>query len=261
MLSYNGLQVEVRKAFGQGLAFTAYFVWSHSMGDELNSSDQTATCQWFTDHDARLSYGPSPFDHRLAWNSFWTYDLPLGKGKALNITNPIVDRAIGGLVRGAVEQIATGAPTIISSGRDTFKLSQSGAVFGNGFGLSQLQKEISTIPNRNQMAGGNLVSNVSSVVQPSGMAKPADYAPASTPGAFGDLVYLSRTTTFSLNMNLNKQVCIKERWNVGFRMEVLNFLNRPFFSLGSSSVTANSFGQVSSDSGNRSVLLRAFVSW
>jgi hypothetical protein len=61
---------------------------------------------------------------------------------------------------------------------------------------------------------------------------------------------------------LNKSVRIKERLNVGFRLEALNFLNHPFFtSLGSNSVTANSFGQVSSASGTRSVLLRAYLSW
>jgi hypothetical protein len=261
--NYNGFQAEVRKAFSHGLAFTGNFVWSHSMGDELNSSDQTATYQWFTQRNGHLSYGPSPFDHRLAWNSFWTYDLPLGKGRALNIANPVIDRAIGGWTLGGVEQIATGSPSIISSGRDTVnQLAQSGVVFGNGLTLNQLQKDLATIPNMNQVVSGNLVSNVSGIVQSSGIANPADYAPASTPGVFSDLVYLYGKTTFTLNMSLNKQVRIKERWNVGFRMEALNFLNHPFFtSLGSSSVTANSFGQVSSASGNRSVLFRAYVSW
>jgi hypothetical protein len=46
---------------------------------------------------------------------------------------------------------------------------------------------------------------------------------------------------------------------VGFRVEALNFLNHPFFALGTTSVTAPSFGQVTSASGNRTVLMRAFV--
>ena len=62
-------------------------------------------------------------------------------------------------------------------------------------------------------------------------------------------------------MSLNKSVRIKEHLNIGFRVEALNFLNHPFFALGSTSVTANTFGQVSSASGNRTVLLRAFMSW
>jgi len=260
--NYNGLQLEARKAFSHGLSFTGNFTWSHSMGDLLNSNDQTATYQWFTQRNARLNYGPSPFDHRLAWNSFWTWDLPMGKGRALNLNNAILDRIAGGWTIGGVEQISTGAPSIISSGRDTFNnLSQSGVVLGNGLTASQLQHDLATIPNKNVVVGGNLISNVASIVQSNGTANPTYYAPASTPGQFSQFVYMYANSGFTLNMSLNKAVRIKERLNVGFRVEAINFLNHPFFGLGSNSVTANSFGQISSASGNRTVLLRAFLSW
>ncbi len=260
--NYNGLQIEARKAFGHGLAFTGNFVWSHSLGDLLNSSDQTATYQWFTQRNGHLNYGPSPFDHRLAWNSFWTYDLPMGKGKALNLNNGILDRILGGWTLGGVEQIATGAPSILNSGRDTFNnLVQSGVLFGGGLTPSQLQHDLATIPDPNRVVSGNLISNVASIAQPNGIANPTYYAPASTPGVFSQFVYLYSNTTFTLNMSLNKAVRIKEKLNAGFRVEAINFLNHPFFALGSTSVTANSFGQVTSASGNRTVYLRAFLSW
>ncbi len=260
--NYNGLQVDVRKSLGYGLAFTGNFVWSHSMGDMLNSSDQTATYQWFTQRNGRLNYGPSPFDHRMAWNSFWTYDLPLGRGKALNITNPVLDRIVGGWTLGGVEQISTGAPTIISSSRDTFNnRSQSGVVFGNGLTAAQLRQDLFNIPNQNVVVSGDLVTNVSSIAQSNGIANPAYYGPATTPGVFSQFVYLYANTSFALNMSLNKAVRIRDRLNIGFRVEALNFLNHPFFALGSSSVTANSFGLISSASGTRTVLLRAFVSF
>lgn len=264
-LNYNGLQTEVRKTLGHGFTGTFNFVWSHSMGDELNSNDQTATYQWFTNRNARLSYGPSPFDHRLSFNGFWTYDLPVGKGKPLNLNNGFMDRAFGGWTLGGVEQIATGAPTILSSGRDTVnQLSQSGVVLGNGLTLNQLQKDLSGIPNQNYVVpgAGALLSNVQSIQLASGAPNPSYFAPASTPGVFSDLVYLYSKTTFTLNMALSKSVRIHEKLNVGFRLEALNFLNHPFFtSLGNSTVTSNSFGQVSSAVGNRTVLLRAFMNW
>ncbi len=260
--NYEGFQVEARKALGHGLAFTGNFVWSHSLGDLLNSSDQTATYQWFTQRNGHLNYGPSPFDHRLAWNSFWTYDLPLGRNKAVNLQNPVLDRVLGGWTLGGVEQIATGAPSILNSSRDTFNnRSQSGVVFGSGLTPSVLQHDLSTIPNMNQVVSGNLVGNVGSIAQSNGIANPSYYGPATTPGVFSDFTYLYGTTTFTLNMSLNKAVRIREHLNMGFRVEAINFLNHPFFSLGSTSVTANSFGQVSTASGNRTVYLRAFLSW
>jgi hypothetical protein len=228
----------------------------------LNSSDQTATYQWFTQRNGHLNYGPSPFDHRLAWNSFWTYDLPLGRGKALNIANPVLDRIVGGWTLGGVEQISTGAPSIISSARDTFNnRSQSGVVYGSGLTPTQLRQDLFTIPNMSTVVSGDLVSNVSAIAQPNGIANPAYYGPAITPGVFSNFTYLYANTAFALNMSLNKAVRIRDRLNIGFRVEAVNFLNHPFFGLGSSSVTANSFGLISSASGNRQVLLRAFVSF
>ena len=232
------------------------------MGDELNASDQTATYQWFTQRNARLSYGPTPFDRRLAFNSYWTYELPVGKNRPLNIQNGILDRVIGGWVLGGVEQIATGSPSILNSGRDTFNnLVQSGVALGSGLTLNQLQSDLSTIPNINKVVGGNLISNVASISQSNGIANPSYYAPASTPGAFSQLLYIRGTTSFQLNMSLNKEIQIKERFRVGFRVDAFNFLNHPFFPLGSTTVTANSFGQVTSATGNRTVILRAFVNW
>jgi len=260
--NYNGLQVEMRKTFSHGLTFTANFVWSHSLGDLLNSSDQTATYQWFTQRNGHLNYGPSPFDHRLAWNSFWTYDLPVGKGRALNMNNPILDRILGGWTLGGVEQISTGAPSILNSARNTFNnLVQSGVVFGSGLTPGQLQHDLAVIPDKNHVVSGNMISNVASIAQSNGIANPTYYAPASAPGAFSQFVYLYANTGFTLNMSLNKAVRIREHLNVGFRVEAINFLNHPFFPLGNTTVTANNFGQITTASGTRSVLLRAFLNW
>lgn len=261
-VNYNGLQIEARKAYSHGFTGTANFTWSHGLGDLLNASDQTATYQWLTERNARLSYGPTPFDRRLAFNAFWTYDLPVGKGQALNINNPVLDRVIGGWTLGGTEQVATGSPLLLNSGRDTLNnLAQSGVVLGSGLTAPQLQSDLSSIPNLNHVVAGALVSNVGNIVQANGIANPAYYSPAATPGAFSQLLYLRNNTTFLLNMSLNKSIRIHERLNVGFRVEVLNFLNHPFFALGNTTPTGNNFGQVTSATGNRTVLLRAYMSW
>src|SRR6185312_14594141 len=86
--NYNGLQLEARKATGYGLTATVNFTWSHAMGNELNAGSDSAGYSWFTQRDGRLSYGPSPFDRRMTFNSYWTYELPLGKNKWIDIQNP-----------------------------------------------------------------------------------------------------------------------------------------------------------------------------
>lgn len=259
--NYNALQVDLRKTFSHGLQYTANFTWSHSLGDIANSNDQTATAQWFTDRDARLNYGPSPFDHRFAWNSFWTYDLPMGRGHAFD-PGGVLDRVVGGWTLGGTEQISTGAPVLLNSGRDTFNnLSQSGVVLGNSLTPAELQHDLSSIPDMNKVVSGSLVSNVSSIAQSSGAADPAYYAVASTPGAFSQFVYLRQNTAYSLNMSLNKSIELYDRFHINLRMEDLNFLNHPFFNLGNTSPTSRSFGLVTSASGTRTILLRTSVSW
>ena len=260
--NYNGLQIALRKALSHGLSYTANFTWSHSLGDENNVSGQTADYTWFTYRNARLNYGPSGFDQRFAWNSFWTYDLPVGKGKWVDVDNGWVDRIVGDWTLGGTEQIATGTPVLLNSGRDTFNsLSQSGVVFAGGFTPLQLQADLSTIPNRSKSVSGNLISNVAAVQQASGASNPSFYAPASTAGAFSQLVYLRNTTSFGLNMSLNKTIPFSERINLAVRMEAINFLNHPYFNLGSTSVTSNSFGQVSSAAGTRTILMRAALNF
>ncbi|HLK64661.1 MAG TPA: carboxypeptidase-like regulatory domain-containing protein [Bryobacteraceae bacterium] len=267
--SYNGLQLDVRKQASHGLFADFNFNWSHALGTELNNTGQAGDYQWFTLRNGRLSYGPSPFDRRMVMNAYWTYDLPIGKDRALNIRNPILDRIFGGWTVGGIESIGTGAPNILNGGRNTVNnLAQSGVVLGSGLTPTQLQKDLATIPNMNQVVSGNLISNVASIAQSNGAANPAYYGPAATPGAFSALVYQYARTSLSLDMSLNKEVRVKEHLRVGFRMEALNFLNHPFFALGSNSPTATSFGQVSSTmNGNaggsfgRSVLLRAYVAW
>ena len=267
--NYNALQVEARKSLSHGLTVNVNFNWSHALGDLLNASDQTAGYQWFTQRNGKLNYGPSPTDRRFNFNSYWTYDLPFGKGKWFNINNGIVDRVLGGWTLGGIETITSGAPSLITSGRGTFNNTfSSGVVYGNGLTPGQLQQDLSTIPDMNRVVNGALLSNVGSIAQSNGIANPAYYGPNTTPGSFGTLFYLYGRTTYSLSMSLNKSVRIRERLNVGFRMEALNFLNNPVFSLGSTSVTANTFGQISSTyaasgngSYNRVVLLRAYLSW
>jgi hypothetical protein len=268
---YNGLQVQASKQFSHGLQGAVNFTWSHALGDLLNLSDQAATYQWFTLRNGALSYGPSPFDRRLIFNAYWTYDLPFGKGRAFNIRNGVLDRILGGWTIGGIEQIQTGAPNILASGRATVNTQNttvgSGVVLGN-LTQSQLASDLATIPNKNVVVGGNLITNVGAITQINGIANPAYYGPAATPGVFGDLIYLYQRTVFFLNMSLNKEIPIKEKLRAGFRVEALNFTNHTFFPLGNTTPTGNTFGQISSaqnasgnSSFNRVVLLRAYTTW
>jgi len=271
--NYNALQIDLKQQYSQGLMLGANYVWSHAMGSILNETDQAAGYTWFTLRNARLNYGPSPFDRRHVFNAYWTYDLPFGKGRRFLSNNAILDRLVGGWTLGGRETIASGDPLLLNGGRNTVNnLTQAGVVFGGGFTPEQLQKALSKV------AGGfsstALISNIASIATitqtgtvSSSQVKPELYAPASTPGQYGAFIYLRNNNLYTFDMSINKDVRITERMRLTLRLVALNFLNHPFFEIGNSNPTSTSFGQITApaagqrNQGNRTMQFRASFEW
>ena len=235
--NYNGLQIDVKQRYSYGLNLAANYVWSHALGSILNETDQAAGYTWYTQRNARLNYGPSPFDRRHVFNAYWTYDLPFGKGRRFLSSNAFLDRVVGGWTLGGRETIASGNPFILNGGRNTVNnLTQGGVVFGGGFTPEQLQKALSTV------SGGfsrtALISNVASIatITQSSTASTSQvksdlYAPASTPGQYGAFTYLRHNNLYILDMSINKELRLTERFRMNFRLVALSFLNHPFFEI------------------------------
>src|SRR5438552_11345999 len=160
--NYNGLQIDVKHRLSNGLNLGANYVWSKALGDLLNETDQAAGYQWFTMRNARLNYGPSPFDRRHLFNAYWTYDLPFGKGRRFLAKSGLLDRIVGGWTLGGRETIGSGNPFLLSGGRNTVNnLTQSGVVFLGGFTANQLQKALSTVGG--SFSNTALIANVASI--------------------------------------------------------------------------------------------------
>jgi hypothetical protein len=263
--NYHGLQIDLRHRLSYGLSLGANYVWSHALGDLLNETDQAAGYTWYTTRNARLNYGPSPFDRRHVFNAYWTYDLPFGKGRRFLSSSGLLDRIVGGWTLGGRETIASGHPLLLNGGRNTVNnLTQSGVVFGGGFTAEQLQKALSTVGG--SFSNTALISNVASIatLNPSARTSQVNqalYAPASTPGQFAGFVYLRNNDLYILDMSLNKDIRIAERWRMTLRVVALNFLNHPFFDIANSSPTSTTFGQITGASGTRTIQFRASIDW
>ena len=128
-----------------------------------------------------------------------------------------------------------------------------------GFTPEQLQKALSTVVGG--FSSTALISNVGSLRTSTGAVDPARYAPGSTPGQYAGFIYLRNNNLYTLDMSINKEVRINERWRFNMRAVALNFLNHPFFDVGNSSPTSTLFGQITNASGTRTVQLRASLDW
>src|SRR5262249_6244519 len=146
--------------------------------------------------NARLNYGPSPFDRRHVFNAYWTYDLPFGKGRRFLSSNAFLDRIVGGWTLGGRETIASGYPFLLNGGRNTVSnLTQAGVVFGGGFTPVQLQKPLGPVAGAfSSTALIPEVAKIATITQPAtastSQVNASLYAPASTPGQFAAFVYL-----------------------------------------------------------------------
>ncbi len=264
--NYNAFQIQLTHNTANGLFLGMNYSLAHTMGDIQNTSDQTAGYQWFTTRNARLNYGPTPFDQRQVFNAYWTYELPFGRGKRFGTTHPVLDRAAGGWTIGGRETIRTGNPVLLNGGRNTVNnLSQAGVVLGSGLTVDQLQHDLSAISGYYAASRGYItdVSSIATVTANTSSANPALYAPAGTPGQYAQFVYLRNNTVFQFDMSLNKDIRIKERLKLSFKAEALNFLNHPFFPLANTSPTANNFGQITTttNTSTRTIQLRGNLEW
>jgi Carboxypeptidase regulatory-like domain len=267
--NYHGLQIDLKQRLSNGLNLGANYTWSKALGDLLNETDQAAGYQWYTTRDARLNYGPSPFDRRHVFNAYWTYDLPFGKGRRFLNSSGVMDRLVGGWTIGGRETIGSGHPLLLNGGRNTLNnLSQSGVVFPGSLTQEELQRALGTI------AGGfsntALIADIASIATINNSARtsqanPALYAPASTAGQFAGFVYLRHKPLYIFDMSVNKEIRITEGVRFTMRMVALNFLNHPFFDIGNSSPTSTTFGQITDttqiNTGVRRIQFRASIDW
>ncbi len=257
--NYNGLQLEIRKATSHGLAFQANYTWSHTLGNIYNASDQTGTSQIRTLRNGKLDYGPTPFDLRQVFQGFWSYALPVGKGKRMNLSNTVLDRIAGGWVLSGVHRLTSGRVVQLTNGagnRQTVNnLTDSGVVL-NGITVAQLQSkfsQFSTGPNR------NLIETSRDLIGPDGRANPQYLTSPATPGVFGSFVYLYGPKIIVNDLAVTKEVRIRDRARLGFQAEALNVFNHPVFGLANATIQATTFGQTTTTAvGPRNLQLRAY---
>lgn len=232
--SYNGLQVQVKHPVGHGLMFNSNYTWSHSftnryIGDYYTADE--AEENFVTLRDMNLNRGPSPYDLRQAFRTYLTYDLPIGKGKALDVQNGFLNRLVGGWTVGSVVTIQSGRPFKLLSGYNTFNYSNgswpdatdSGVVL-NGITRSQLQNAVGVYNGPN--SSEPVMFLPASLQSASGAASSA-ISPETTPGALGSMIYLYGPGYWNVDMSVHKSVPLREHVSLNIWAEFLNAFNHP----------------------------------
>jgi hypothetical protein len=127
--TYHALNVKMEKRYSNGLNFLANYTWSKFLDDiEANNEVAGGEGNGYTHIELRgldKSYSGNDLRHRLISSS--VYELPIGRGKRLNIENPAGNAILGGWSIGAIVELRSGAPwgaTELTNTTNTFSSSQ-----------------------------------------------------------------------------------------------------------------------------------------
>jgi len=199
------------KAYFQGLSMTGSYTFSKSIDNSSGIRVQGFDTLFPQDSRcARCERALSAFDTRHRFVLGGTYDLPVGKGKLLNINNSVVNALAGGWQTSASTTIQSGVPENIIIGVDN-------ASTGTNAGYD---RPIATLVSRGYAANPS----------PSRWFDPAAFVEAPA-GTFGNVGRNALTTPHfqSIDFAVHKQFHVPSTENhvVQFRLEAFNALNHP----------------------------------
>jgi Carboxypeptidase regulatory-like domain len=271
--SYNGLQVQLRKQYSHGLTWTNNFTYSKSLSNLLaDSSIQNQ--DYYTWRNQALNRQPSLFDQKFDLQTFGTYDLPIGKGKALNLNNRIADLLLGGWTAGSILEISTGTPQQLTGGANTFNNQSSGVNLAPGVTLQEISdmfrgqefQKVDQTGNANPLLARLNATDTTRIGVPLALLDPTtgkantNYITVNnTPGSLGQILWIYTKNNFTWNASMTKTYRITEKVKFQLFGSANNILNHPSWGLPSTSVGSTGFGTLGSPGGARSMSFRGTI--
>jgi hypothetical protein len=275
--SYNGLQVQFRKRLSHGIDWTANYTWSKSLTN-LSVDNQNQNLDFTTLRNIGLDRRVSPFDIRHVIQMLGTYDLPIGRGRWLSLDNPVLEAVAGGWTLGSVFAFQTGVPIQLTGGFQTVNSNNPGAnpIGSNnpaaggvrlapGVTLDQIQQmfnaQLTRLTGRVGTTDLQRLAVDPKLIGPDGRANPQFLIPNTTPGEFGQLLFLRDRNTFVWNVSLTKTFHVTEQGRFQLFSSFNNVLNHPRWGFPDANVFSTTFGVVGAPVGSRSINLRATLSY
>ncbi len=265
---YNGLQVQFRQRLGQGINWNFNYTFSKSLTN-LAVDNAQQTLDYVTLRDPGQNKRLSPFDIRHVIQAFGTYELPIGRGKWLALNNNLLDNLLGGWTVGNVLVFSTGQPIQLTGGFQTVNTNtafSNGVRLAPGVTLDQIQKlfdaERTRLTGRAGITDLQRLSVDPSLIGSDGRANPAFLLPNTTPGEFGQLLFLRDKNTYQWDVSLTKRFRILEKTQFELFAGFNNVLNHPRWGFPNADVFSTTFGVVGAPGNTgRTINLRGTLSF
>jgi hypothetical protein len=220
---YDALQVAISKRFSAGLTFQVNYMKSKTLEELtlLNAQDVNLSNLMDTRLEKRLAI----FDVPQKLSMLGSYDLPIGKSRPFfNDMHPVLNGFLGNWTFGWNITMQSGFPIDFPNAAPlvakSAKLPASERTLSRWF-------DTSIFPNT---------------------AQPA-FTLRNYPSRFPDVRYMG---VHNYDFSLQKEIPIRERVRIQLRADVINSMNRPYFTdvVAAPNVTAASFGQINPSQNN-----------
>jgi hypothetical protein len=109
--NYNAGILTIQKRPTHGLSVGANYTYSHALDDNL--SNQNNAGFYGNSFHPGVDYGPSAFDRHHVFNAYYTYDLPIGRNRALR-TGKVLDQIVGGWYTSGIVTAFSGLPLTVT---------------------------------------------------------------------------------------------------------------------------------------------------
>ena len=230
--SYNALQVDLRRRFGQGLEFRANYTWSKNLNiaaEAGQTESQNSTPQLVSPYTAKSDWGPSSSDVSHAASISGSYEFPIGRGKPwLGSLTGVKDKLVSGWQVNSILSVTAGLP---------FNLLVGSNISGNGNTTN------SDRPSWNPAFQGPVILGT-----PDRWYNPNAFI-IPTPGTFGNVGkgVLRGPGLTNWDLSLFKNITLREELKLQFRAEAFNMPNHPNFSFPTQTVFSG--GSISPSAG------------
>ena len=231
--TYHALNMKVEKRYSRGLNFLANYTWSKFLDDVEGSSEVAGgEGNGYTHIELRSldkSFSGNDLRHRFIASS--VYELPIGKGRSLNLSHPVANAIAGGWSIGAVAEFRAGAPWGVVEQTNTT----------NTYSSSQ-RPNLSCDPVMD--SGRSRADFLGQYFNTSCFSAPGT-------GIFGNA---ARNLGFGpgyvgIDASITKRWAFSERYALSFRTDIYNVPNRPNFAAPASVRGRGDFGRVNSTIG------------
>ncbi len=233
--NYNGLETRLSQTLSHGLQYIVSYTYSKTMDVACDGLFGAEGCSEPDPYNIQKDYSVAGYDltHNLSIST--TYNLPIGRGRALAINNRALDAVVGGWQVNAIYAFTSGVP---------YNLTVSGDIANTGNSGDRLDRIGNPkLAHPTRAAWFNTAA----------FASPANY----TFGTEGrnDL----RGAPYqNVDFSLFKSLRIKDAGDLQFRAEAFNALNHLTLGTPGNNISSTSFGTVTSErSTERQVQLAA----